>query len=133
MSEEVKYCFYCGIKLNRTVKYCPGCGTHIDEEPSFEIKEAQSMQETSSTTQSTKPESIEDEPSSVNSSTNNGIGLAAIQINKPFRIFVIRPEDLSKKNSLEEAQIYINPKFSNPSKRTNILSEACLMCLLFGK
>lgn len=77
MSEDgIKYCFYCGMKLNRQVKYCPGCGTHIDEDPSFEIKEAESMQETSSPTQSTKPESIEDEPSSVNSSTNDGIGLA---------------------------------------------------------
>ena len=76
MSEEVKYCFYCGNKLNRKVKYCPGCGTHIDEDPSFEIKDAQSVQETSSTPQSTKPEPIQDEPSSMNSSTNNDIGLA---------------------------------------------------------
>ncbi len=76
MSEEVKYCFYCGIKLNRQVKYCPGCGTHIDEEHSFEIKDADSKQETSSATQSTKSESIQDEPRSVNSSISDGVGLA---------------------------------------------------------
>ena len=74
--EEVKYCFYCGIKLNREAKYCAGCGTHLEEETSFEIKDAQSVQKPSQATQSETTESIQDEPSTVSTSNNNGLGLA---------------------------------------------------------
>ena len=77
MSEDgIKYCFYCGIKLDREAKYCASCGTHLDEEPSFKIKETESKQETSSTTQSENPEPIHDEFNSVSLTTQSGgIGL----------------------------------------------------------
>jgi len=59
---------------------------------------------------------------------NNGIGLAAIQVGKLHRIFILRPvlESEDGETTLGEAEIYINPKLSNPSKQTNILPEGCL-------
>jgi len=59
---------------------------------------------------------------------NNGVGLAAIQIGKPLRIFVIRPviEKEDKDTYLGNAEVYINPKITNPSTETEILPEGCL-------
>jgi peptide deformylase len=59
---------------------------------------------------------------------NNGIGLAAIQVGKPLRIFVIRPllKDEKGENILGKAEVYINPKLSNPSENTQIAQEGCL-------
>jgi len=59
---------------------------------------------------------------------NNGVGLAAIQVGKPFRIIVIRPvlETENGESYLGDAEIYINPVLSNPSENTEILSEGCL-------
>jgi len=59
---------------------------------------------------------------------NNGIGLAAIQVAKPLRILVIRSllEKDSNNTTLQDAEIFINPKLSNPSEKTVIASEGCL-------
>lgn len=50
---------------------------------------------------------------------NNGMGLAACQVGKNIRIFVV-PKELSKK------QIFINPEISKISKKTEIMEEGCL-------
>jgi len=59
---------------------------------------------------------------------NNGIGLAAIQLDKHFRIIVIRPflEDDKGETYLDKAEVFINPKLSSPSKVTENLPEGCL-------
>ncbi len=59
---------------------------------------------------------------------NNGVGLAAIQVGKFQRIIVIRPvlEDENAQAYLGDAEIYINPKLSNPSQNTQKLPEGCL-------
>ncbi|MBN2478996.1 MAG: peptide deformylase [Parachlamydiales bacterium] len=59
---------------------------------------------------------------------NNGVGLAAIQVGKLLRLFIIRPvlEDEKGEAILGEVEVFINPKISNPSQETEILSEGCL-------
>jgi len=59
---------------------------------------------------------------------NNGVGLAAIQVGKFLRIIVIRPvlEDENSEAYLGEAEVYINPKLSNPCEKTQKLPEGCL-------
>ena len=49
----------------------------------------------------------------------NGVGLAACQVGKGIRIFVL-PENLCKK------QIFINPEIIKMSKKTNSIDEGCL-------
>ncbi|NGX56118.1 MAG: Peptide deformylase [Candidatus Anoxychlamydiales bacterium] len=59
---------------------------------------------------------------------NNGVGLAAIQIGVLKRIFVIR-EVLENENGdsyLAEPEVFINPKITNPSQKTEIMPEGCL-------
>ncbi len=58
----------------------------------------------------------------------NGVGLAAIQIGKPIRLFIIRPvtEDRNGEVVLGKVEVYINPKITNPSKETEKLVEGCL-------
>ena len=59
---------------------------------------------------------------------NNGVGLAAIQVDKLLRIIVVRPvlENDNNETTLGEAQVYISPKLSSPSDETQSLSEGCL-------
>ncbi|NGX62745.1 MAG: Peptide deformylase [Candidatus Anoxychlamydiales bacterium] len=59
---------------------------------------------------------------------NKGVGLAAIQVGKLLRILVIRPvlEDEDKEAYLGKAELYINPKLSNPAEQTQIGPEGCL-------
>ncbi|HRW58783.1 MAG TPA: peptide deformylase [Chlamydiales bacterium] len=58
----------------------------------------------------------------------NGVGLAAPQVGKSLKIFVIRPliEEEDKEPYLGDAEVYINPIISNPSKDTICLDEGCL-------
>ena len=58
----------------------------------------------------------------------NGIGLAGNQIGVSLRVFIIRPVEMNKEKRavLGEVEVYINPKLSNPSDETEILSEGCL-------
>jgi peptide deformylase len=50
---------------------------------------------------------------------NNGVGLAAPQIGKNIRLFVVHPT-LSKKT------VFINPEISKISKKTDVAEEGCL-------
>lgn len=50
---------------------------------------------------------------------NDGIGLAACQIGKSIRMFVL-PENLCNK------QIFVNPEIIKISKKTNTIDEGCL-------
>ena len=58
----------------------------------------------------------------------NGVGLAAPQIGKDLRIFVIREpiENPDDTISLGEPQVFINPNLTNPSKDLEIMTEGCL-------
>ena len=78
MSEEenIKYCYFCGIKLNQEAKYCAGCGTHLEEEKSFDIKRAQSTQEDAAEAKNATSEPIQEESSTLNPSNSNDLGLA---------------------------------------------------------
>ncbi len=57
-----------------------------------------------------------------------GIGLAANQIGKLLRIFVIRIEEMKEDGEFVpgEAKVYINPRLSHPAKETNSFLEGCL-------
>ncbi|NGX48778.1 MAG: Peptide deformylase [Candidatus Anoxychlamydiales bacterium] len=59
---------------------------------------------------------------------NNGVGLAAVQVGKFLRIIVIRPvlDDENNEVSLGDAEIYINPKLSDPAEKTEKRPEGCL-------
>ena len=56
---------------------------------------------------------------------NNGCGLAAIQIGKPYRLFILRPviEDENGEAILGDVEVYLNPKITNTSEKSEILSE----------
>lgn len=57
----------------------------------------------------------------------NGVGLAAVQVGKHLRILVIRPIEKDQKDAvLGEPLVFINPKLTNPSEKTEILPEGCL-------
>jgi peptide deformylase len=60
--------------------------------------------------------------------TPTGCGLAAPQVGRLSRIFIIRPEikDKEGKAILGPAEVYINPKISNPSDELEITQEGCL-------
>ena len=59
---------------------------------------------------------------------NNGVGLAAIQVGKPLRVFIVRPilESEEGEGSLGEVEIYINPKITKLSLESDVMSEGCL-------
>lgn len=58
---------------------------------------------------------------------NNGVGLAAVQVGKHLRIIIIRPVLKNDDDAvLGEVEVYINPKLSNPSEKTEVLPEGCL-------
>ena len=50
---------------------------------------------------------------------NNGVGLAAAQVGKNIRVFVINREFSTK-------QIFINPEILQMSRKTEIIEEGCL-------
>ncbi|WP_267524454.1 peptide deformylase [Campylobacter sp. MG1] len=57
---------------------------------------------------------------------SSGIGLAAIQVGKPFRIFIINlinDNEVQDKNDLIE---FINPKITPLDDKTQIYEEGCL-------
>ena len=58
----------------------------------------------------------------------NGVGLAAPQIGKLVRLFIIRDEfvGLDGEYHLGEPEVFINPQLSKPSKETVLMSEGCL-------
>ena len=55
--------------------------------------------------------------------TNDGVGLAASQVGKDFRIFVI-DEELAEMN--EVSSVYINPEITDRSKDMGYMEEGCL-------
>lgn len=59
---------------------------------------------------------------------HNGIGLAATQIGKLWRVFVIRLEFIGENGEFQKGQpkVFINPKLSNPSEEMEIMNEGCL-------
>ncbi len=61
---------------------------------------------------------------------DNGAGLAAPQINRLFRMFVIRYENCADSDGMpimtKEPKLYINPKISSMSKEAVTISEGCL-------
>ncbi len=59
---------------------------------------------------------------------NKGVGLAAIQVGKPFRIFIIRPivEQKDDEAVLGDVEVFINPKITLSSDESVIFSEGCL-------
>lgn len=59
---------------------------------------------------------------------SNGVGLAAPQVGKSISMFVMREDKYDEKGDLVlgDAKVFINPKLSNPSETTNVLTEGCL-------
>lgn len=59
---------------------------------------------------------------------NNGIGLAAPQIGRCVRLFILRNyvETPDGHIHLTQPQVYINPKLSSPSEETQLGEEGCL-------
>ncbi len=59
---------------------------------------------------------------------NKGVGLAAPQVGKLIRLFVLRNYIESEDGSLtfSDPIVYINPKITNPSKQTCVDVEGCL-------
>jgi peptide deformylase len=59
---------------------------------------------------------------------HNGIGLAASQVGKLIRMFVIREPSIGAQGDLEfgDPVVYINPVLSEPSENEIILLEGCL-------
>jgi peptide deformylase len=58
----------------------------------------------------------------------DGVGLAAPQVGRLIRLFVLRNyiETSDGHLTLSEPRFYINPKLSQPSKETSIEAEGCL-------
>ncbi len=59
---------------------------------------------------------------------NNGVGLAAPQVGRSLRLFVLRDEiiDSSGEYAFSPPEVVINPVFSSPSKELLTASEGCL-------
>jgi len=59
---------------------------------------------------------------------NNGIGLSAVQIGKPIRLFVLRRyiHESDDKWTVSEPYTYINPKILECSEETWVNEEGCL-------
>jgi len=59
---------------------------------------------------------------------SNGVGLAAPQIGRSLRFFVLQDEKPSPSDKIEfyPPEVIINPIFSNPSKETQTAFEGCL-------
>jgi len=59
--------------------------------------------------------------------SKNGAGIAAPQVGKDLRLFVIQKfKEDSDDFQVEGPQVFINPKLSNPSDEIEIMSEGCL-------
>ena len=58
----------------------------------------------------------------------NGVGLAAPQIGKLLRMFIIRDEFIGADGEIHlgEPEVIINPQLSKPSKESCSMSEGCL-------
>lgn len=58
----------------------------------------------------------------------DGIGLAAPQVGKSLRIFVIREEIFLPNNqyTFGPIEVFINPVLSQPSKEVEVMAEGCL-------
>ncbi|MGM0439757.1 MAG: peptide deformylase [Chlamydiota bacterium] len=56
----------------------------------------------------------------------SGIGLAAPQVSKSLRIFIIRQYDKGTSGDIGEPQVFINPKLSYPSQEILEDEEGCL-------
>ena len=58
----------------------------------------------------------------------DGVGLAAAQVGKHLRLFILRPVLKKPDDSctLGPVEVFINPQLSNPSKETEIMEEGCL-------
>ncbi|NGX30713.1 MAG: Peptide deformylase [Chlamydiae bacterium] len=58
----------------------------------------------------------------------SSIGLAAIQLDINYRIFIVRYFTRDEKGEviLQEPTLFVNPKLSHPSKGTNIDREGCM-------
>ena len=77
-------------------------------------------------------------------SQDDGVAIAAPQINVPLRIFVVSKKveimikgldkgSESEKNMVSDS-VYINPEMTKVSRTKQILDEGCLsVCQLFGK
>ena len=59
---------------------------------------------------------------------DSGGGLAAPQVGRSIRLFVLRDEKFSSSDEMEfhPPEVVINPVFSNPSKETEEADEGCL-------
>ncbi len=59
---------------------------------------------------------------------NNGVGLAAPQVGRSLRLFVLRDEILDDSGDyvFSSPEVVINPVFSNPSKKMETALEGCL-------
>lgn len=57
-----------------------------------------------------------------------GIGLAANQVGKLIRIFVLREEKIAPNGDymLGDAKVYINPVLTSPSQDTEVMFEGCI-------
>jgi len=60
--------------------------------------------------------------------SHDSIGLAAPQVGRALRIFLVRNHIIKPNGDYEftDLAVYINPKLSNPTKETEILSEGCM-------
>lgn len=59
--------------------------------------------------------------------SKHGAGLAAPQIGKDLRLFIIQKfKEGCDDFQIEGPQVFINPKLSNPSEEIEIMSEGCL-------
>ena len=84
------------------------------------------------------------EMSEILRATKMGIGLAAPQVGKSLRIFIVSEEALRGKTSEKRKEewkhlVFINPRIIKSSKKRNFLTEGCLSVsdpggrLVFGK
>ncbi len=77
------------------------------------------------------------EMSAILATQPDGVALAAPQIGKPLRLFVISGKVLStvnKKISPDKDLIFINPEITKLSKERGLVEEGCLSCrYLYGK
>lgn len=57
-----------------------------------------------------------------------GIGIAASQVGKTVRIFMVRPYEVKENGeySLGDVEVYINPKLTKPTEETEVCSEGCM-------
>lgn len=64
----------------------------------------------------------------LDASSHYAVGLAAPQVGKAVRIFLVRLYDIDKEGKItfHPPKVYINPKLTNPSKEKEVMTEGCL-------